>query len=139
MGDRWLGPDDVVTFVHSPRKDTAEVNRPDAVSDLLEPDRVLLERIGDEQQPLLQADGARVSDALDEEVPGILDGGHGTRVGAGRGPVERGRRPILERLVGPLVIVEAAEGIEGPLLGDDGGAGRGGCAGAECPDAATTR
>jgi hypothetical protein len=124
MGDRWLGPDDVVTFVHSPQQDTAEVNRPDAVGDLLEPERVLLERIGDEQQPLLQADGARVGDALDEEVPGILDGGHGTRVGAGRGPVERSRGPILERLVGPLVVVEAAEGVEGPLLGDEGGAGR---------------
>jgi hypothetical protein len=26
--------------------------------------------------------------------------------------------------VGPLVVVEAAEGVEGPLLGDEGGAGR---------------
>jgi hypothetical protein len=46
------------------------VNRPDAVGDLLEADWELLERVGDEQQPLPPADGAGVGDALDDEVPG---------------------------------------------------------------------
>ena len=54
------------------------MNRRDAVVNLLEADRVLLECIGDEQQPLLQADGAGVRDARDDEVPGILDGRQGT-------------------------------------------------------------
>jgi hypothetical protein len=40
MGDRWLGPDDVVAFVDAAQEDVAEVNRPDAVVDLLEPDRM---------------------------------------------------------------------------------------------------
>lgn len=73
MGNRLSGPDDVVTFVHAPQEDAAEVNRPDAVGDLLEPDRVLLERIGDEEQAFLQADGAGVGDARDDEMAGILD------------------------------------------------------------------
>lgn len=35
-----------------------ELNGPDAVVDLLEPDGMLLQGIGEEQQALLQADGA---------------------------------------------------------------------------------
>lgn len=45
MGDRWLaklGPNDAVTFVDSPEQDMAEVNRPDAVVDLLKADRMSL-------------------------------------------------------------------------------------------------
>jgi hypothetical protein len=50
-------------------------------SSTLEPDRVLLERIGDEQESLLQADGAGVGDALNEEMAGILNGRQGTGIG----------------------------------------------------------
>jgi hypothetical protein len=124
MGNRLSGLDDVVTFVHAPQEDAAEVNGPDAVGDLLEPDRVLLERIGDEEQAVLQADRAGVGDAFDEEMAGVVDRRQGAGIRAGRGSVEGGWRPILERLMGPLIVVEAAEGVEGPLLGDEGGAGR---------------
>ena len=44
---------------------------------------MLLERIGQEQQPLLQADGPGVGYPLDEEVPGVLDGRRGAGVCAG--------------------------------------------------------
>jgi len=58
MGDSSrLGPDDVVAFVNASEQDVAEVNGPDAVVDLLEADRVLLERVGQIQQPCLEADG----------------------------------------------------------------------------------
>ena len=77
MGNTWSRPNDVVPFVDASQEDIAEVNRPDAVVDLLEPDGVLLERVGDEQQALLQTDGAGVGDAFDDEVPGILDGREG--------------------------------------------------------------
>jgi len=35
MGDRWLGPDDVVAFVDAAEQHVAEVNRPDTVGDFL--------------------------------------------------------------------------------------------------------
>ena len=67
----------MVPFIDASQEHVAEVNRPDAVVDLLEADGVLLERVGNEQQPLLQTDGAGVGDAFDDEVPGILDGREG--------------------------------------------------------------
>ena len=74
MGDTFaLGSDDVISLVDPPQQHVAEVNRPDPVLDLFEADRMLLERIGQEQQPLLQADGAGAGHPLDEEVAGILD------------------------------------------------------------------
>ncbi len=123
MGDRWLGPDDVVPFVDATQQDVAEVNGPDAVGDLLEADGMLLERVGEEEQALLQADGAGVGDALDEEMARVLDGRQGARVDPGRGAVARCRRPVLQRLVGPLIVVEPAEGVEGALLGRERRAG----------------
>ena len=60
MGDTvLLGSDDVVAFVDAAQQHVAEVNRPDPVVDLLEADGVLLERVGEEQQALPEADGAR--------------------------------------------------------------------------------
>jgi hypothetical protein len=124
MGDRWLGPDDVVAFVDAAEKDVAEVNRPDAVVDLLEPDGVLLQGIREEEEPCLEADGAGIGDALDEEVSGIFDGRQESGVRARRGGIARGRWVVVQGLVGALVVVEAAEGVEGALLGREGGARR---------------
>jgi len=54
MGDTFaLSLDDVIPLVDPPQQHVAEVNRPDPVVDLLEANRMLLERIGQEQQPLL--------------------------------------------------------------------------------------
>ena len=73
MGDSSrLSPDHVVAFVHASEQDVAEVNRPDPVVDFLEADRMLLKRVGEEEQPLLQANHACIGDALDEEVAEIL-------------------------------------------------------------------
>ena len=44
------------------------MNGPDAVVDLFEADGVLLQRVGQEEQALPEADGAGVGDALDDEV-----------------------------------------------------------------------
>ncbi len=111
-----LRSDDVVPFVNPSQQDAAEVDRPDAIGHLLEADRVLLEGVGDEHKPFLEPDRPGVGDALDDEVAGILDRRQGVGIRARGGPVERGRRPALQGLVGPLVIVEAAEGGERPLL-----------------------
>src|SRR5438876_9588426 len=120
MGDTFaLSLDDVIPLVDPPQQHVAEVNRPDPVVDLLEANRMLLERIGQEQQPLLQADGAGVGHALDEEVAGILDRWQRAAVRAGGGTVQRGRWAIVQRLVRPLFVVEPAKGVEGPLLGGE--------------------
>ena len=125
MGDSsLLGPDDVVALVDASEQDVAEVNGPDPVVGLLEADRMLLERVGEEQQALLQANRARVGDTLDEEVAGVLDGGQRAGVGPRGGPVQRGRRAIAQCCVRPFVIVEVAEGGEGTLLGGEAGVGR---------------
>jgi hypothetical protein len=74
MGDSaQLGSNHVVAFVHASEHDMAEVKRPDAVADFLEANRVSLQRIGEKEQSLLQADRAGVGYALDQEVAGILD------------------------------------------------------------------
>jgi hypothetical protein len=81
MGDTsGLGPDDVVTLVNAPQQDTAEIERPNAVVDLFEADRVLREGVGDKQQPLLEANRPGVGDALDDVVAGVLDGRRVRRV-----------------------------------------------------------
>ena len=77
---------------------------------------MLLQRIGDEEQLLLEPEGPRVRDALHEEVSGILDRGHGPRVGPARRPVARRGRGAREELVRPLVVVLGAEAIERALL-----------------------
>lgn len=69
-----LRADDEVSLVEASEKDGAEVDRPDAVVDLLEADVVLLERIGDEEQSLLEPKGPGAGDEADLEVAGILDG-----------------------------------------------------------------
>ena len=117
MGDSsQLGPDDVVAFVDASEQDLAEVNGPDAIVDFLEADGMLLQRIGEEEQPFLQTDGARVRHALDQEVAGILDGRQRARVGPSGGTVQRSRRAIAQGRVGPFVSVEMAERVEGTLL-----------------------
>ena len=117
MGDTYrLRADDVVPLVDPSQEDTAEGDRLDAIGHLLEADRVLLESISDEHEPFFEPDRPGVGDALDDEVAGVFDRRQDLRVRAGRGPVEGGRGPAAQGLVGPLVIVEAAEGGERPLL-----------------------
>jgi len=67
-----LRPDDVVAFVDTAQEHAAEVNGPDTVVDLLEADGVLLQRVGQEEQALPEADGAGVGDAFHDEVAGVL-------------------------------------------------------------------
>jgi len=61
MGNTFaLGPDHVVPFVDASQEHVTEMNRPDAIVDLLEPDMMLLERVGRwlsfEASPGVQAD-----------------------------------------------------------------------------------
>jgi hypothetical protein len=98
MGDSsLLGPDDIVALVHASEQDVAKVNRPDPIVNFLEADGMLLQGVREKEQPFLQANRARVGDALDQEVARILDRGQRARVGARRWPVERRRRPIAQR------------------------------------------
>src|SRR4029453_13311376 len=112
MGDSApLGPNYVVSFVDPAEQDPAEVNGPDPVVDLLEPDWVLLERVRKKDQPLPQADGACVGDALDEKVPRVLARRQRAGVAPRRRPIHRLGRPTAEGFVRALFIVEVPEGI----------------------------
>lgn len=68
---------DVVAFIDAAEQYVAEVDRPNPVADFLEADGVLLEGIGDEQEPFAEPDRAGVRDALDDEVAWALVVIHG--------------------------------------------------------------
>ena len=74
-GSRLLlsAANDEVPFIDPSQQDPTEMNRPDAVVDLLEADGVLLQRVGDEEQAFLEPKRPRVRDALHDEMAGILD------------------------------------------------------------------
>src|SRR5262249_31330119 len=74
--------------------------------------------IGNEQQPLSEADGAGIGDALHDEVSGVLDGRQRPGVLASGRTVERCGSPAVQGLVRSLVVVQPAESVKGPLLGD---------------------
>jgi hypothetical protein len=85
--------------------------------DLLKPDAVLLQGIGDEQQSVLETERAGVRDALDEEMPRVL----ARRDLAGKRPRRRavagGWGTAAEGFVEPLVVIKGPEVVESALLG----------------------
>src|SRR5512145_2240912 len=90
--------------------------------DLLRTDGVGLEGVAQEDQPVFEAERARRGNPLHEEVPGILDRRQDARVPTRGGLIGRRGCVALKTLVGPLLVVEAAEGGEGAVLGGEGGA-----------------
>src|SRR5437667_4606111 len=79
-----LAANDVVPFVESPDEDATERDRPDAVVDLLETDRVVDEPVGDKEHALLEAERPSVGHPLQDEVPRIFERWQLARVGTGR-------------------------------------------------------
>ena len=65
--------EDVVPFVDTRQEDVAEVDGPDSVGHFLEAEDLLLERVRDEEQALLEPDRARIRHALGTVVAGVLD------------------------------------------------------------------
>src|SRR5438128_4551912 len=84
---------------------------------------MLLQGIGDEQQPVFEAEGAGVGHPLDQEVPRVLERGEVLGIGAWRDLVAIAGGTAAQVLVRPFVVVLAAEAIEGALLGGDGAPG----------------
>jgi hypothetical protein len=112
-----LAANDVVTFIEPGDQYLTKVDRPDAIADFLESDRVWREGVGDEEQSLLETKRPGVGDALHEEVPRILDRQEPGIVHARRGSVERGGRPSSQMLMRSLVVVLPSEIIEGRVVG----------------------
>jgi hypothetical protein len=52
------------------------MNRPDTIADLLETDRVLFERVGDEEQPFLEPKRPAFVIRLTRKCPGYSIGGN---------------------------------------------------------------
>jgi len=161
MGDKMARPDDVVTFVPLAPEGHGRSESTRCRRDLLEPDRCCLSALAMNSSRFFRRMVPRVVTRLTRKCRDTRRG-HGTRVGAGRGPVERGRRPISGAPRGAARHCRAAEALKArcwvtrverggriasplrvlcirscapfcwALGGED-------CAGAECPDAATTR
>ena len=93
-----------------------EVQGPNPVVAFLEPDVVLLERVGEEEQPILEADRPGVRDALDQEVPWILERWELRGIGARRWGVACRRWVAAERRVRTHLAVLAPERRERALL-----------------------
>src|SRR5215813_5967306 len=122
MGDTLaLGVDDVVALIEVPQPHVAEVDRPHAVVDLLEPDGMLFECLGEEDEFALAAEEDRpgVGDAFDDEVARVLDRRQRAGIRPRRRPIERRWRAPVEGVMRPFIVIEPAEGVEGPLLGND--------------------
>ena len=65
---------DHVPLIYRGKKDGVEVDGPDPVVDLLEPDVEVFQGRGDEDELVAEANGSNPGDALDDEVAQILDG-----------------------------------------------------------------
>lgn len=94
-----------------------EVAGPDPVAHLLEAHVLPHEEQTHKNFPVVPLDGSVPGYPPDLEVPGVLRGGQVLWKGLLRRLVDRGRGLLLERFMGPLVIVDPPEPIEGPLLG----------------------
>ncbi len=57
-----------------------EVQRPNSVLDFFQADFVVLQGVGEKEQPLLEADRASVGDPLDDEMARLLDRGEAPRI-----------------------------------------------------------
>ena len=77
-----LPSDDVVALIELRQQDVVEVDRPDAIVDLVQANPVPLERVGDEQEPVLEAERPRARHPFDEEVPGVFLRGRPPRIRA---------------------------------------------------------
>ena len=85
---------------------------------------VLLQGIGDKQQPVLEAEGAGVGDPLHQEMAGVLERRQVLGIEPGREVVAISGRAAAQIFVRPFVVVFAAESIKGALLGRERAAGR---------------
>ena len=68
-----LIPNDVISLGESCDQDLTEVDRPDAVFDLVKSHIVAFEWRGQEEQSTPEAEGATAGDPLHEIVPGVVD------------------------------------------------------------------
>jgi hypothetical protein len=85
---------------------------------------MFLEGIRAEEQPVLEANGPGVRDALDHEVPGVLERGEPRRIGPRRWRIAgRGRR-AAEGRVRPLLVVLVPKRAKEALLAGEIGGGR---------------
>lgn len=92
------------------------VDGPDAIIDFLKADDLARERVGEKDLAFLDAEAAAVRDTPQLEVAGILRSLDAVWKRARRGLPARGRRVVVERLVGALLVVRGAKPIEDLLL-----------------------
>jgi hypothetical protein len=105
-----------LSFIDLAEEHSSEVKRPDTIVRLLQPNLVLLECVGEEEKPILEADRPGIGHPLHEEVSGILQWRKTLGVLVPRVRVARRWRISGERGVRPLLVVLLSECTEGSLL-----------------------
>lgn len=117
----WSEAPEESPVVDDAEVDVAEANDVKALVELGDADDLSGQRLADEEMaaaPLDLAVGADAADLMVGVVPGVFEP---VREGPRRGRPVIGRRGLVQRLVRPLIVVVAAEGVEaGLLLGQAG-------------------
>jgi len=124
VGTVVLVSNNEVAFVDAREQNGAQVDRPDPVIDFLEPDVVRLERVGDEEELVLEPKRPGMGHALHEEVARIRERWKFFRIRPRGRDVECSWRASFEEFMRALLVVLGAEHIEAPLLCRERGAWR---------------
>jgi hypothetical protein len=122
-----------VLLVEPAEVNGSKVNGPEVFAHLLETEGFEAEKVGNEDLPVLPADGLVLGDFAKLEMRGVGNVLHTTGERPIRGSIDGARGLECEGFMGPLLVEDAPKGVEAPLLGAEvlaGGAGGVGLEGA---------
>src|SRR5439155_9229574 len=105
-----------MAFVVPSERDRREVQCPETIVDFFEGDVFTGQRGRDKQRSTTPRNGAAATHAARFHVPLIFKRGQASRQGSARGLVSGCGRVIIERFVGPLLVVFAHEPAKALLL-----------------------
>jgi hypothetical protein len=113
----------MVSFIQPAEMHRSEAHVPGSVGQRLEPDRQRGQNVGDVDPALLPTNAAVGRYPTNLEVLRVRDRLQLGQVKPIRWRIERRRRALGQRLVGPHLVKGTAEMVEAPLLGTEGGRG----------------
>src|SRR5439155_22607776 len=120
MGTHGPGPrsgmDPKVLLGKLPEQELTEVDRPDAVGALFEPDVLVLKRSTHEELPPVDANGPRGTDHAPEVMASILGGGQRTRIRSSRRLPPPRPGLVSQRLVRTVIVISLVEPVDLTLL-----------------------
>src|SRR5215217_9301157 len=105
-----------VPLVKPRQKDISKVHRPKAIIELLEPDSLPVESLGEEHVAAAELDLSPRPDIAHFVVAWVRRLWHRRRIGPQRPVVQLGRCPLPKRLMRSLLVAHVPEAIEELLL-----------------------